>query len=68
MCLFKRRRPKTEAKVTRQQRRKLQRDLLKVTRKVRRRAEKTLNDERIPRWIRAVKRRQLEASGFLPQK
>lgn len=67
MCLFKRRKLKPEDKVTRQQRRKLQRDLVKITRKVRRKAERTLNDERIPGWIRAVKRSQLEASGFLPK-
>lgn len=64
MCLFKKKR-KPQAKVTRQQRRKLQRDLVKLTCKVRRRAEQTLNDKRIPGWIRAVKRRQLEANGFL---
>jgi hypothetical protein len=67
MCLFKRRKLKPEDKFTRQQRRKLQRDLVKITRKVRRKAERTLNDERIPGWIRAVKRSQLEAVGFLPK-
>lgn len=66
MCFFNKRKPET--KVTRQQKRKLQRDLVKLTRKVRRRAEHTLNDERIPGWIRAVKRSQLERSGFLPKK
>lgn len=67
MRLFGKRKCKPETKVTRQQRRKLQRDLVKVTRKVRRKAERTLNDERIPGWIRAVKRSQLEANGFLPK-
>lgn len=65
MCLFGKRKRMPKAKVTRQQKRKLQRDLVKLTRKVRRKAEKTLNDERIPGWIRAVKRSQLEAKGII---
>lgn len=52
-------------KITRQQKRKLQRDLAKLERKVRRKAEMTLNDQRIPAWIRDVKRSQLEAKGIL---
>ena len=63
MCFFKRRR--NAEKPTRQQRRKLQRDLAKLERKVRRKAEHTLKDEKIPQWIRDVKRQQLEHSGFL---
>lgn len=54
--------------MTRQQRRKLQRDLIKLTGKVRRKAEQTLADESIPQWIRDTKRSQLERSGFLPKK
>lgn len=65
MCLWKRKRSNPEQKPTRQQRRKLQRDLAKLKKKVDRRAEQTLKDERIPAWIREVKRRQLEAKGFL---
>ena len=49
----------------RQQRRKLQRDLRKLKKKVTRRAEQTLKDTRIPAWIRETKRQQLEARGFL---
>ena len=57
---------KAEApKPTRQQKRKLQRDLRKLRKKVARKAELTLRDERIPRWIRDAKRRQLEARGLL---
>lgn len=63
MCLFRRNR--NVEKPTRQQRRKLQRDLAKLERKVRRKAERTLKDPRIPQWIRDVKRKQLERSGFL---
>ncbi len=66
MCFFKKKR--SETKITRQQKRKLHRDLVKLTNKVRKKAERTLNDERIPEWIRAVKRGQLERSGFLPKK
>ena len=55
-------------KPTRQQRRKLQRDLRKLKKKVDRRAEQTLKDTRIPAWIREVKRSQLEANGFLTTK
>ncbi len=62
--LFRRERP-TKSKTTRQQRRKLQRDMVKLMGKVRRRAEETLKDEQIPQWIRNVKRRQLEAKGIL---
>lgn len=67
MCLWKRKRKRInpEQKPTRQQRRKLRRDLVKLKKKVDRRAEQTLKDERIPAWIREVKRRQLEARGFL---
>lgn len=63
MCLFRKR--KQQEKLTRQQRRKLQRDVVKLERKVRRKAEHTLNDSRIPEWIRKIKRKQLERSGFL---
>ncbi len=63
MCLFKRKR-NTE-KPTRQQRRKLQRDVAKLERKVRRKAMLTLRDQNLPQWIRDIKRRQLERSGFL---
>lgn len=63
MCLFRRR--WNAEKLTRQQRRKLQRDVAKLERKVRRKAERTLADTRIPQWIRDVKRQQLERSGFL---
>lgn len=62
MCLT---RKKNEKKLSRQQRRKMERDLVKLERKVRNRACHTLNDERIPQWIRDVKRVQLERSGFL---
>lgn len=62
MCF---RRNRNVEKPTRQQRRKLQRDLAKLERKVRRKAEHTLKDEKIPQWIRDVKRQQLEHSGFL---
>lgn len=62
MCLF---RNKKKDPLSRQQRRKLERNLVKLERKVRNRAEHTLNDERIPKWIRDIKRRQLERSGFL---
>lgn len=65
MCLFRRNR--NVEKPTRQQRRKLQRDLAKLERKVRRKAERTLKDPRIPQWIRDVKRKQLERSGFLTE-
>lgn len=65
MCIWQRTKRKQEQKPTRQQRRKLQRDLAKLKKKVDRRAEQTLKDERIPAWIREVKRRQLEARGFL---
>ena len=64
MCF--RRNRSAKAKPTRQQRRKLQRDVAKLERKVRKKAVRTLNDERIPKWIRDVKRKQLERSGFLP--
>ncbi len=63
MCLFRKR--KQQEKLTRQQRRKLQRDVVKLERKVRRKAEHTLSDSRIPEWIRNIKREQLERSGFL---
>lgn len=63
MCF--RRNRSAKAKPTRQQRRKLQRDVAKLEKKVRKRAVRTLNDESIPKWIRDVKRRQLERSGFL---
>lgn len=62
MCLFRNRKQKT---LSRQQGRKLERNLVKLERKVRNRAVHTLNDERIPKWIRDIKRRQLERSGFL---
>ena len=62
MCF---RRNRNVEKPTRQQRRKLQRDLAKLERKVMRKAEHTLKDDRIPQWIRDVKRQQLEHSGFL---
>ncbi len=62
MCF---RRNRNVEKPTRQQRRKLQRDLAKLERKVRRKAEHTLKDDKIPQWIRDVKRQQLEHSGFL---
>ena len=62
MCF---RRNRNVEKHTRQQRRKLQRDLAKLERKVRRKAEHTLKDDKIPQWIRDVKRQQLEHSGFL---
>ena len=52
-------------KVSRQQRRKLQRDLLKLRGKINRKAEQTLKNERIPKWIREVKRKQLEEKGLL---
>lgn len=63
MCLF--RRSRNVEKPTRQHRRKLQRDLAKLERKVRCKAEHTLKDDKIPQWIRDVKRKQLEHSGFL---
>jgi hypothetical protein len=63
MCLFGRR--KKQEKLTRQQRRKLQRDVAKLEKRVRRKAEHTLNNSHIPKWIRDVKRSQLERSGFL---
>lgn len=66
MCFWRRNRNK--AKPTRQQLRKLQRDAAKLERKVRRKAEHTLNNPRIPQWIRDVKRVQLERSGFLARK
>lgn len=62
MCLF---RNKKKDPLSRQQRRKLERNLVKLERKVRNKAVHTLNDERIPQWIRDVKRVQLERSGFL---
>lgn len=62
MCF---RRNRNAEKPTRQQRRKLQRDVAKLEKKVRRKALETLKDESIPQWIRDVKRRQLERSGFL---
>lgn len=62
MCWTRNRRQKT---MSRQQRRKLQRDVAKLEKKVRRMAVHTLNDKRIPKWIRDVKRRQLERCGFL---
>ncbi len=65
MCLFANRKGRQSEKMTRQQRRKLRRDLVKLTNKVRRKAEQTLKDERIPKWIRDVKRRQLEAKGLI---
>ena len=64
MCLFRKQREKKE--LSRQQRRKLQRQLVKLEGKVRRKTERTLNDSRIPLWIRNVKRAQLERNGFLP--
>ena len=64
MCLFRKQREKKE--LSRQQRRKLQRQLVKLEGKVRRKADRTLNDSRIPLWIRNVKRAQLERNGFLP--
>jgi len=67
MCIWKRLKMKPE-KVTRQQRRKLQRDLKKLRRKVERKADQTLKDQRIPEWIRKVKRQQLERQGFLTKK
>lgn len=63
MCLFRKR--EKHEKLTRQQRRKLQRDVAKLEKKVRRKAEITLNNRNIPQWIRDIKRRQLERSGFL---
>ena len=63
MCLFRRKR--NASRPTRQQRRKLQREVAKLERKVRRNAERTLANPHIPQWIRDVKRRQLERSGFL---
>lgn len=63
MCLF--RRQKEQEKLTRQQRRKLQRDVVKLEKKVRRRAEHALNNRNIPQWIRDIKRKQLERNGFL---
>lgn len=63
MCFWRRNRKKT--KLSRQQLRKLRRDTAKLEQKVRRKAERTLNDPRIPQWIRDVKRAQLERSGFL---
>ena len=68
MCLWKILKRKPVPKPTRQQRRKLQRDMTKLKKKVDRRAEQTLKDTRIPAWIREVKRRQLEAKGFLTAK
>lgn len=65
MCLFRNRKQKT---LSRQQRRKLERNLVKLERKVRNKAVHTLNDERIPQWIRDIKRRQLERSGFLDRR
>lgn len=62
MCLF---RNTKRGPLSRQQRRKLERDLVKLERKVRNRAIHTLNDERIPKWIRDVKRAQLDRVGFL---
>lgn len=63
MCFWRRKR--NASRPTRQQRRKLQREVAKLERKVRRKAEHTLNNPRIPQWIRDVKRVQLERSGFL---
>ena len=63
MFFFRRRR--NAEKPTRQQRRKLQRDVAKLKRKVRRQTLRTLADPRIPQWIRDIKRRQLERPGFL---
>lgn len=63
MCLFKRK--STVQKPTRQQRRKLMRDTVKLERKVRKKAVKTLNDPSIPLWIRNIKKSQLERRGFL---
>lgn len=63
MCLFKRK--SIFQKPTRQQKRKLMRDTIKLERKVRKRAIKTLNDPSIPQWIRNMKKAQLERRGFL---
>lgn len=63
MCLFKRK--PTVQKPTRQQIRKLMRDTVKLERKVRKKAVKTLNDPSIPLWIRNIKKSQLERRGFL---
>lgn len=65
MCLIADKRRRSPDRMTRQQKRKLQRDLTKLTGKVRRKAEQTLKDERIPKWIRDVKRRQLERQGLI---
>lgn len=63
MCFLRIRNAKV--KPTRQHRRKLQREIAKLEKKVRKKTVRTLNDESIPKWIRDVKRRQLERSGFL---
>ena len=52
MCFWRRNRKET--KLSRQQLRKLRRDTAKLEQKVRRKAERTLNDPRIPQWIRDV--------------
>lgn len=66
MCFFRRNR--NEARPSRQQLRKMHRDTAKLERKVRRKAEHTLNNPSIPKWIRDQKRAQLERSGFLASK
>lgn len=63
--MFSRSKPLPMNKTSRQQRRKLKRDLMKLQKKVSRKAEQTLKDPKIPRWIREVKRSQLTRNGLL---
>jgi hypothetical protein len=59
------REPPAGGVVTRQRRRKLERDLAKVRRRIRREALIALKDGSIPEWIRKVKRKQLERRGII---
>lgn len=58
-------RKRSQAVPTRQQIRKLQRETAKLERKIQKCVVRSLNDQRVPKWIRDVKRAQLHAKGWV---